>query len=118
MQSIAFAPEEELQKVRLNKKQKHGHVYCFVPNGDANIIKVGRANDWKDRGYMGLNKPKEVIFVETVPDQRRVEAILKKFLSSHVDFQQRYDLGKEWFQTKLSPTEVKRILLPIVQMLM
>ena len=116
LQTMTFAKETDLiaRSHRMTKKQKHGVVYCFVPIGDSHVIKIGRAADWKKRNYIGLNKPRLMICIEPTPDMRKSEALLKSYLISHSDFLQRLDLGDEWFQTSLTPEEVKKIVQPIM----
>ena len=115
-QTLTFAKETDLiaRSQRMNRQQKHGDVYCFVPIGDSHVIKIGRAADWKKRNYIGLNKPRLMICIEPTPDMRKSEALLKSYLISHSDFLQRLDLGEEWFQTSLTPEEVKKIVQPIM----
>jgi hypothetical protein len=116
LQTLTFAKETDLiaQAQRMTNKQKHGVVYCFVPIGDSHVIKIGRTVDWKKRWYIGFNKPRLLICIEPTPDMRKSEALLKSYLISHSDFLQRLDLGDEWFQTSLTPEEVKKIVQPIM----
>ena len=116
LQTLTFAKETDLLAIvpRMNRQQKHGIVYCFVPIGDSHVIKIGRTVDWKNRTYMGFNKPRLMICIEPTPDIRKSEALLKSYLLSHSDFLHRLDLGKEWFQTSLTPEEVKKIVQPIM----
>jgi hypothetical protein len=115
--AMSFAKETDLLAIvpRLKHYQKHGFVYCFVPIADSRVIKIGRTVDWKNRGYMGFNKPRLMICIEPTQDMRKSEALLKSYLISHSNFLQRRDLGEEWFQTSLTPEEIKNIVQPIIR---
>ena len=96
-------------KSRQTKKQTHGFVYGFNPIGSATVYKFGKTNDWAKRTYIGLNRPRHVVLLTPVKDQHAAEKKVLQFICSHPSFTQRDDLGREWFETNLSPTEVKGI---------
>ena len=99
-------------------KQKKGQLYCFTPKASDSVYKFGRSDNWAKRkkSYAGFNKPKKILFVVEVDDQRAMEKVMLDLLNESAQFFKREDLGDEWFESSLAPEEVKRVVLAAIRL--
>jgi len=110
LHSYAFAKRSEMEnfkKYRARKTQVHGQLYLFTTVGNSRILKAGRTKNWRQRNYVGLNKPRDVIFVRDVENMRKSENALIEYLKKQDYFIHRVDLGEEWFETDLTAVQIK-----------
>jgi hypothetical protein len=87
-----------------------GLVYCFNTVGDSSIYKAGHTqNSLRTRlkGYLGLSKPRTIIFCRKVHDSVLAEKIMLTLFRQCKSLKERGDLGDEWFQ---DVSETKSIL--------
>ena len=97
-------------------KKAEGQLYCFTPKASDTVYKFGRTDDFDKRknSYMGFNKPKRVLFVVDVKDQRAKEKVMLNFLNKSSEFFKREDLGDEWFESSLSPEKIKSAVFSVL----
>lgn len=86
-----------------------GLIYCFNTVGDGRVYKGGQTQNTMSmrlKGYMGLSRPRTVVFSRPVGDSVRAEEMMLTLFRQCVSLKSRDDLGKEWFEDVSDDTNV------------